>query len=175
MPKRGLAGRRQPMTDRVSISAIDALRTRITEDIYDSTADLLQGAAGEYSQQLATVDALVAELAVLRAQRDAALAACDAAEEYHDREATEATALDADSPAAASKRGRAGGVYYVSQLVRAALGVQPEPAEVVHACPRWGSGVMPCCGRTPFEVPSTDRMTSEPGNVTCAGVQPEGS
>src|SRR6266704_4075166 len=67
-----------------------------------------------------------AELAVLRAQRDAALAACDTAEEHHDREAAEATALDADSPAAASKRGRAGGVYYVSQLVRAALGVQPE-------------------------------------------------
>jgi len=55
----------------------------------------------------------------------------------------------------------------------AALGVQPEPAEVVHACPAKGAGVMPCCGRTPFEVPSTDRITSEPGNVTCAGVQPE--
>lgn len=37
----------------------------------------------------------------------------------------------------------------------------------VHACPPKGSGVMPCCGRTPFEVSLTDRMTLEPDRVTC--------
>lgn len=26
---------------------------------------------------------------------------------------------------------------------------------------------MPCCGRTPFEVPATDRMTLDPKLVTC--------
>lgn len=39
----------------------------------------------------------------------------------------------------------------------------------VHACPPDGSGIMPCCGRTPFEVPRTDRMTSDPALVTCTG------
>ena len=38
----------------------------------------------------------------------------------------------------------------------------------VHACPPQGSGVMPCCGRTPFDVPRTDRMTSTE-EVTCRG------
>lgn len=38
----------------------------------------------------------------------------------------------------------------------------------VHACPPDGSGLMPCCGRTPFEaVP--DRMTTDPRSVTCQG------
>lgn len=40
---------------------------------------------------------------------------------------------------------------------------QPAP---VHACPPNGSGLMPCCGRTPFEAIS-DRMTSDPTQVTC--------
>ena len=70
---------------------------------------------------------LVAEVESLRAQRDAALAALDAAVAEQDCAATEATAQDADSPAAASARGRAGGVYLAAELVRAALGVQPEP------------------------------------------------
>lgn len=38
----------------------------------------------------------------------------------------------------------------------------------IHACPPEGSGVMPCCGKTPFEVPSIDRMTSTE-EVTCRG------
>jgi len=47
----------------------------------------------------------------------------------------------------------------------------PTYAEPVHACPPPDSGIMPCCGRTPFEVPSTDRMTStEP--VTCRATPP---
>lgn len=39
--------------------------------------------------------------------------------------------------------------------------------EVVHRCPPEGSGLMPCCGRTPFEVPSSDRMTADAQLVTC--------
>lgn len=35
----------------------------------------------------------------------------------------------------------------------------PECAETTHMCPPKGSGTMPCCGRTPFEVPDTDRMS----------------
>jgi hypothetical protein len=40
---------------------------------------------------------------------------------------------------------------------------------VVHACPPEGAGgLMPCCGRTPFEVPRWHRMTAEDDRVTCA-------
>jgi hypothetical protein len=45
------------------------------------------------------------------------------------------------------------------------LTVVPQP-EIVHACPPDGSGLTPCCGRTPFELPLTDRISSEVP-VTC--------
>jgi hypothetical protein len=38
----------------------------------------------------------------------------------------------------------------------------------VHACPPPGSGLTPCCGRTPFELPPTDRMSLDPTAVTCS-------
>lgn len=41
-------------------------------------------------------------------------------------------------------------------------------SEVTHRCPPTGSGIMPCCGRAPFEVPRTDRMTLDPSLVTCS-------
>jgi hypothetical protein len=45
---------------------------------------------------------------------------------------------------------------------------QPETqADAVHACPPDGSGITPCCGRTPFELPRTDRMSADPTLVTC--------
>ncbi|WP_086732880.1 hypothetical protein [Streptomyces glaucescens] len=40
--------------------------------------------------------------------------------------------------------------------------------ETVHACPPPGSGLTPCCGRTPFELPLNDRIGSE-APVTCPG------
>lgn len=40
----------------------------------------------------------------------------------------------------------------------------------IHACPPRGSGLMPCCGRTPFDVPESDRMTVD-GLVTCGYTQ----
>ena len=45
------------------------------------------------------------------------------------------------------------------------------PAETVHACPPDGSGLTPCCGRTPFELPLGDRISSE-ASVTCPGATP---
>jgi hypothetical protein len=41
--------------------------------------------------------------------------------------------------------------------------------EITHACPPQGGGVMPCCGKTPFEVPRTDRITLDPELITCKG------
>jgi predicted transcriptional regulator len=42
-----------------------------------------------------------------------------------------------------------------------------EQMEVVHQCPPSGTGVMPCCGKTPSEVPLIDRMTGFESMVTC--------
>ncbi|MDX2749606.1 phage tail tape measure protein [Streptomyces scabiei] len=39
----------------------------------------------------------------------------------------------------------------------------------VHACPPLGSGLMPCCGRTPFEA-TGERLAMDPRLVTCQGV-----
>lgn len=49
---------------------------------------------------------------------------------------------------------------------------EDERHSVIHACPPEGSGVMPCCGCTPFEVPLTHRLTLEPDNVTCGKNDP---
>ncbi len=38
---------------------------------------------------------------------------------------------------------------------------------ITHACPPDGSGIMECCGRTPFEVSMSDRMTEDSVLVTC--------
>ncbi|MEW2424848.1 hypothetical protein AB0911_30410 [Streptomyces nigra] len=46
------------------------------------------------------------------------------------------------------------------------------PITTVHECPPAGSGLTPCCGRPPFELPHSDRMTSESEDVTCAGAAP---
>lgn len=40
-------------------------------------------------------------------------------------------------------------------------------SSVIHACPPSGCGIMPCCGRAPFEVPRTDRIARDPALVTC--------
>lgn len=43
---------------------------------------------------------------------------------------------------------------------------------VVHACPPDDSGLMPCCKRPPFEARRTDRMTTDPTQVTCQTAPP---
>lgn len=48
--------------------------------------------------------------------------------------------------------------------------LQPSPeagCSVVHRCPLMGRATMSCCGKTPFEVPRTDRMTTDYRRVTC--------
>jgi hypothetical protein len=52
---------------------------------------------------------------------------------------------------------------------RAAV-AQPE-TEIIHGCPPDGSGLTPCCGRTPFELPRKDRISSE-APVTCPAAAP---
>lgn len=42
---------------------------------------------------------------------------------------------------------------------------------LVHLCPPDGSGIMPCCGLTPFEVGTGERMTLDSELVTCNGVR----
>lgn len=51
----------------------------------------------------------------------------------------------------------------------AAAGVAPatDQTETVHGCPPDGSGLTPCCGRTLFELPRTDRMATDPDLITC--------
>lgn len=39
--------------------------------------------------------------------------------------------------------------------------------EVIHLCPPGDSNVMPCCGRTPHEVPVWHRLTTDAALVTC--------
>jgi hypothetical protein len=43
--------------------------------------------------------------------------------------------------------------------------------ETVHRCPPDG-GLTPRCGKTPFELPRTDRITSDPARVTCDTIRP---
>jgi hypothetical protein len=40
---------------------------------------------------------------------------------------------------------------------------------ITHRQPPGGSDRMPCCGRSPFEVPSWHRLTDDPEQVSCPG------
>lgn len=51
----------------------------------------------------------------------------------------------------------------------AAVTKSVDPLVVVHECPPDGSGIMPCCGRTPFEALDS-RMATDPSLVTCGKV-----
>lgn len=41
--------------------------------------------------------------------------------------------------------------------------------EIVHACPVGTSGIMPCCGKNPVDVPLTQPIRTDPNSVTCQG------
>lgn len=41
--------------------------------------------------------------------------------------------------------------------------------ETIHLSPLLGDAVTPCCGRTPFELPRSDRLTVHDVLVTCSG------
>ena len=38
---------------------------------------------------------------------------------------------------------------------------------LTHQCPPDGNPIMPCCGKTPFEVSPWDRLATDPTLVTC--------
>jgi hypothetical protein len=57
---------------------------------------------------------------------------------------------------------RAAGIALVAAAVAGAAS-----REVVHLCPPAGSGLTPCCGRPPFELPRTDRLTPDAQAATC--------
>lgn len=38
---------------------------------------------------------------------------------------------------------------------------------LTHRCPQGAEAVMPCCGRSPFEVPFDERITLDDSLVTC--------
>lgn len=40
---------------------------------------------------------------------------------------------------------------------------------IIHACPPDGSGLMPCCGRSPIDVPLTERISLDGSTITCTG------
>lgn len=58
----------------------------------------------------------------------------------------------------------------VAQQIEA-LGPQGEAphVEVTHGCPPMlgGGGLTPCCGRSPLELPVTDRLSLDPRAVNC--------
>ena len=54
------------------------------------------------------------------------------------------------------------------RLIELGTPAEPGPDVPVHQCPSDGSGIMPCCGRTPFEL-RAHRVTVDPQLVTCPG------
>lgn len=41
------------------------------------------------------------------------------------------------------------------------------PVEIIHQTPSKGATTTPCCSRTPFELPTQDRMANDPDLVIC--------
>lgn len=46
----------------------------------------------------------------------------------------------------------------------------PTKTETTHVCPPGDSGIMPCCGLTPFDVPLSDRLVVDRAEATCTGL-----
>lgn len=63
-----------------------------------------------------------------------------------------------------------GAVSLVLEVLRAPM-VDEQGRVLVHACPPEGSGLTPCCGRTPFELPRDERLTQYGPLVTCGGAR----
>ena len=96
--------------------------------------------------------------------------------------ALEAAGVDLGSPSSFDRQVAAGLANHEAQVV-AVIGEWAERAfefgrlagrhnpegrpEVIHRCPPEGSGVMPCCDRTPLQVPPWHRLTLDPSLVTC--------
>jgi hypothetical protein len=51
----------------------------------------------------------------------------------------------------------------------ARCGFAGEPDGATHACPEESHGNTPCCGKSPFALPRTDKLALDPALVTCGG------
>lgn len=49
------------------------------------------------------------------------------------------------------------------------MNTETEVESVTHMAPLPEDGVTYCCGKIPFELPRSDRMTLDPTKVTCDG------
>ncbi|WGV35735.1 hypothetical protein SEA_FRANKENWEENIE_42 [Streptomyces phage Frankenweenie] len=91
-------------------------------------------------------------------------------EQVSDAERLEKLAVDlGDVRAAMESVGRALAVLS-TEFERLSTLVIGEEDTIVHACPPEGSGLMPCCGRSPIDVPLTERISMDGTAVTCPGV-----
>jgi hypothetical protein len=45
--------------------------------------------------------------------------------------------------------------------------IEDETGSVIHACPVGDGALTPCCGKSPFELPGTSRMSVDASLVTC--------
>lgn len=92
-------------------------------------------------------------------------------EQVSDAERLEKLAIDlGDVRAAMESVGRALAVLS-TEFERLSTLVIGEEDTIIHACPPYGSGLMPCCGRSPIDVPLTERISMDGTAVTCAGTQ----
>jgi hypothetical protein len=92
-------------------------------------------------------------------------------EQVSDAERLEKLAVDlGDVRAAMESVGRALAVLS-TEFERLSTLVIGEEDTIVHACPPEGSGLMPCCGRSPIDVPLTERISMDGTAVTCAGTR----
>jgi hypothetical protein len=57
-------------------------------------------------------------------------------------------------------------------IARRAAASEADSPVITHQSPPDGTGTFPCCGRTPFEVSPMERMTTDPGLVTCLATRP---
>lgn len=57
----------------------------------------------------------------------------------------------------------------VSEFQRLEKLVAGDDDSVVHGCPPDGSGLTPCCHRSPIDLPLTERISLDGSEVTCKG------
>ncbi|MDX2954571.1 hypothetical protein [Streptomyces caniscabiei] len=164
----------------VAVDAADraALRDRIAEELaarFTSGAEYTQGMrvafegpdGGPATRMVTPFEAAEAVLAVLPAPADRAAVLEEAADKL-------AEFIALHGPTSRTVAGWTGAEAFLRRMAaesaavdRVAAETPPAETETVHACPPDGSGLTPCCGRTPFELPRTDRMTRDPAAVTC--------
>jgi hypothetical protein len=78
----------------------------------------------------------------------------------------DAPEVEDDDPLWAAEQAKRAKLAPLADFVVRVAQQRHDPAVTVHRCPTDRSGVMPCCGRTPFEAPG-DRMTLCNDLVTC--------